>query len=216
MKRLIFLQSLGCLLFAVFILGLYKLGVFSPISVIGTYIFLGIGNVINARLVLMKPIEDISIHDKLTGCYNRTKLDAKIQEYDKYSEYAVIFFDINNLKRVNDDHGHDIGDKMLITASEQLRFWHRYGDLYRIGGDEFIVVVSNMSNKRLETIVQKWYSEQPALNEGLGDEFVCGFSYGIFYKMASIQMPFKSVMDNADKKMYEMKRIVKGKISNPH
>ena len=182
-------------------------GVFSPVSVILLYAFMGITNVINANTMLIKPIEDISFHDKLTGCYNRAKLGTKIPEYDNYISYALIFFDINNLKKVNDTHGHDEGDRLIIDASNQLRFWHEYGDLFRIGGDEFIVVVPNAQDIKLEEILTNWYDGLPALNARYDDEFVCHFSYGVYYKKD--QMSFETVMSHADEKMYEMKKKTK-------
>ena len=210
MKRLLILQIVGCLLFAGFVMLLYYLGVFSPFSVISLYVLMGVSNVINARIMLMKPIEHVSNHDILTGCFNRSKLESKIAEYEKFSDYAVIFIDINNLKKINDKYGHNCGDKILITASNQLRFWHKYGDLYRVGGDEFIVVVTNMQKIRLDPIIEEWYKDTPALNDGYKDDFVCNFSYGVFYKTASDTLTFNNVMVSADEKMYEMKHEMKG------
>ena len=210
MKRLVFLQLIGCMLFAVIIMLLYMLGVFSPLSVIIVYLLMGLANIVNARTMLMKPIEDLSTHDKLTGCHNRSKLELKIPEYEKYTEYTIIFFDVNNLKLMNDIHGHTIGDKILVEASNQLRFWHKYGDLYRLGGDEFIVVVTNMTKEHLELIISEWYSTLHPLNEEFNDEFVCNLSYGIFCNEGKDSLSFKDVMELADEKMYEMKKRIKG------
>ena len=202
LKRLIALQAIGCLLFAGIITALWYIGVFSPLSVIIAYLFLGLCNILNAKTMLMNPIEALSRYDKLTGCFNRTTLDSKINEYEKFSDYAIIFFDVNNLKKMNDIHGHSDGDKILIKASNQLRFWHKYGDLYRLGGDEFIVVVTNMTRDKLESIVDEWHSCLPALNEDYEDDFVCNFSYGICYKTSSDSKTFHDVMESADEKMY--------------
>ena len=212
MKRLVILQIVGCLLFAGIVMILYFLDFFSPLSVIAVYVLMGISNIINARIMLMKPIEHLSTHDNLTGCFNRSKLDSKKAEYEKFSDYAVIFFDVNNLKKINDVHGHHRGDKILIDASNQLCFWYKYGDLYRVGGDEFIVVVTNMSKSRLDPIIAEWYKDLPALNEDDKDDFVCNLSYGVFYKTVSDTMSFKDVMESADEKMYEMKKVIKGNL----
>lgn len=207
MKKLVILQIIGIILFIILAFFLQLTGHFSFVSVCALYIFMGIGNIINARIMLMKPIEDISIHDKLTGCYNRFKLDSTIPEYENYKSYAVIFFDINNMKKVNDTYGHDAGDQILITASNQLRFWHKYGDLYRLGGDEFIVVIPNVRSVVIEEILVKWYQKLPALNEDFSDDFVCNLSYGVFYKSKGLS--FEEVLNNADELMYEMKKRIK-------
>jgi len=204
MKKLIALQLVGCIVFACIILILYFTGIFSVFSVILTYVIMGAANVLNATKLLLKPIEELSEHDRLTGCHNRVRLDVRIPEYEKHDSYAVIFFDINNFKKINDTHGHDDGDRLLIKASDQLRFWFSYGDLYRIGGDEFIVVVPNLSRAELTRLVGKWYREQPVLNEEYNDSFECKFSYGMKFKEDG--MSFDDVMNAADELMYEMKK----------
>ena len=209
MKKLIVLQITGILLFSCIASLLYVLDIFSLLSIIILYTFMGICNIINAHTILMKPIEEISIHDKLTGCYNRTKLDITVPEYENYGQYAIIFFDINNLKKVNDIHGHKIGDRVLVRLSNQLRYWHEYGDLYRIGGDEFIVVVPNAIPESIEPILEEWYSKQPILNETYHDNFVCNLSYGIAYKTTELDI-FEMVLNKADENMYEMKNKIKG------
>lgn len=213
LKRLVILQIIGCLLFIVIVGVLCLLGIFSPLTAIIAYIILGLGNIVNARNMLMKPIEHLSTHDKLTGVYNRIKLESKIPEYERLSDYAIIFFDVNNLKKANDIHGHHAGDKILTAAADQLRFWHKYGYLYRIGGDEFIVVITNMPETRLDSIVHEWYSTLTPLNTEYNDDFVCSLSYGIEYKTVSTSASFKTVMENADAKMYEMKKEIKRKTS---
>ena len=206
MKKLIILQAVGCLLFAGIVFALYVFKVFTPITVIIAYTFMGLCNVINANIFLLKPVEELSTHDKLTGCYNRLKLTSKMQEYENFREYAVIFFDIDHFKQVNDTHGHDDGDIMLIKASNQLRFWHKYGDLYRLGGDEFVVVCPNMTKLSLEPILNKRYKSLHKLNEHYEDEFDCCFSYGVSYKHKSDRRDFSAVMNKADEAMYAMKK----------
>lgn len=207
LKRLILLQALGCLIFIVAVLIINRVWGLDTYNVIGLFLIMGIGNIVNAYLLLMRPIEDVSIHDKLTGCHNRVRLEKRIPEYENHDTYAVIFFDINNLKKVNDTHGHDIGDKLLINASDQLRFWFSYGDLYRIGGDEFLVVVPNITETELNKLLDDWYRLQPVLNRIYKDDFDCKFSYGVCFKHGI--MSFKDVMKKADKAMYEMKKAMK-------
>lgn len=211
MKRLVILQLLGCLLFSALIMTLFAMGHFSPLSVIAVYSLMGLSNIANAWKMLMKPIHETSTHDKLTGCRNRRSLDLTIPEYEKHSDYAVIFVDINNLKKVNDIHGHNAGDKVLVKASEQLGYWHKYGDLYRLGGDEFIIVITNMSNSNIESIAKDWYSDLSSLNEEYNDDFVCDLSYGIYYNTFKSSVSFRDVMSSADEMMYKMKKEIKSK-----
>lgn len=204
MKELLITQIAGILLFASISAILHICGAFNLASEIVLYTVLTVGTTINICTKQIKPVEEASYYDKLTGCYNRTKLDTKIKEYENYDKYAILFFDVNNLKKANDVHGHDDGDKILIEASNQLKFWRKYGDLYRIGGDEFIVVVPNTKQFPLKTILEQWSSVLPALNAGYNDDFVCNFSYGIFSKKPN--MSFEDILNKADEEMYKMKK----------
>ena len=106
----------------------------------------------------------------------------------------------------HDTYGHDYGDIILTRASEQLRYWHEYGELFRIGGDEFIVVVTNMSLSRLEELLSKWYENLSGLNKEYNKLFENNFSYGIGYKEKDSKKSFEDVLNEADKNMYQMKR----------
>lgn len=110
---------------------------------------------------------------------------------------------------MNDVHGHEDGDKILVEASDQLKYWFRYGDLYRIGGDEFIIVVPNIEKEQLDTIVKQWYQQLAPLNAQYNDDFICDLSYGVYYKSGSDTASFEDIMNNADKQMYTMKRDIK-------
>lgn len=206
MKRLLLLQAIGCIVFTGFTLLFYITDIFSPVSMIVLYSIMGVISIINANKYLMQPMKEISTHDELTGCYNRVKLDSKIGEYENIKTYSIIFFDVNNLKAANDFHGHDYGDVILVKASNQLRYWHTYGHLYRIGGDEFIVVIPNMSLQKVEKLIYKWYDELSILNTEYKDDFICDFSYGIGHKGKFTSKPFDHVLKEADDKMYEMKK----------
>ena len=209
LKELIVLQALGIVLFVTLSVILDILNLFSLTSSIIVFSILAVCNVINAYSQLIKPVAELSFYDELTNCYNRVRLHSKIKEYENYYTYAVIFFDVNNLKKVNDVHGHEDGDKILVEASDQLKYWFRYGDLYRIGGDEFIVVVPNIEKEQLDAIVKQWYQQLAPLNAQYNDDFICDLSYGVYYKSGSDTASFEDIMNNADKQMYTMKRDIK-------
>ena len=207
MRELLVLQVIGILLFVGLSLLLWLWGIFNIATAMIIYLMVAVGNVLNVHTQLIKPIEEIGTYDKLTRCYNRTKLNIKVKEYDNYTTYAIIFFDVNNLKKMNDIHGHEDGDKLLRNAAIQLMFWRRYGDVYRIGGDEFIVVVPNAKKEQIEKTLKRWYDSLPVLNAGYNDDFVCNFSYGIFYKEDNVS--FEEIMKKADEEMYKMKKKLK-------
>ncbi|MGR9115215.1 MAG: EAL domain-containing protein [Gammaproteobacteria bacterium] len=100
-------------------------------------------------------------HDPLTSLYNRRKFERELEQaitvatrYDHIS--AIIFFDIDQFKYVNDSSGHQVGDELLIKVAEKLRAATRKTDVVaRFGGDEFIVLAPNISQAHAESLVQK-------------------------------------------------------------
>lgn len=91
-------------------------------------------------------LEVLSVTDKLTGLYNRRKLDELLNEQiilaGRYgTPMSIIMLDIDHFKRVNDTYGHGVGDEVLVGLAEVLRHNMRETDaLGRLGGEEFIVV----------------------------------------------------------------------------
>lgn len=97
--------------------------------------------------------------DALTGLYNRQYADEKLAELMKKGEcFALCFVDLDGLKAVNDQHGHDYGDQYLLAAAKALRLSCRRDEdmVFRYGGDEFLVVfektTAEAAEKRMENI----------------------------------------------------------------
>jgi diguanylate cyclase (GGDEF)-like protein/PAS domain S-box-containing protein len=95
-------------------------------------------------------LEHIANYDALTHLPNRVLLADRMQQAMLQSQrsgqsLAVIFLDLDGFKTVNDQYGHGIGDRLLITLSQRMKAALREGDtLARIGGDEFVVVLTNL------------------------------------------------------------------------
>jgi len=91
-------------------------------------------------------LEVLSVTDKLTGLYNRRKLDELLDDElvraRRYKvDVSIIMLDIDHFKRVNDTHGHGVGDQVLVAMANKLREHTREADaLGRLGGEEFVVV----------------------------------------------------------------------------
>ncbi len=98
-------------------------------------------------------LEVLSITDKLTGLYNRRKLDELLdEELIRARHYnvdvSIIMLDIDHFKRVNDTHGHGVGDDVLVGMAKLLREHTRDADaLGRLGGEEFVVVCRHSNAK---------------------------------------------------------------------
>lgn len=153
-----------------------------------------------------------SEHDALTGCYNRVRLENIKGTYEYSQLIGIIFIDVNNLKRMNDEFGHDAGDALLKSASVKLNFWNNYGDVYRMGGDEFMIVIRDKRQEYIESLIKKWYPTVGQLNRN-SDGFKCVLSYGTAY--GSRGCDFDALQKQADDNMYEMKVALKKKFGEP-
>ncbi|HET7483021.1 MAG TPA: diguanylate cyclase, partial [Actinomycetota bacterium] len=102
------------------------------------------------RKRLQSELAHQAVHDPLTGLPNRTlfldRLEMALARLDRYRRaIAVIFFDIDNFKLINDSLGHDIGDQMLTLVGERLASLMRGGDtVARLGGDEFCLLCESV------------------------------------------------------------------------
>ncbi|MBP5332460.1 MAG: diguanylate cyclase, partial [Lachnospiraceae bacterium] len=102
--------------------------------------------------------------DQLTGLNNRRAYENDIEEFSRKpipEEFTYLSLDLNGLKHVNDDLGHDAGDKLLIGAAEcMIQAFGRYGKVYRIGGDEFAAII--FTGKDIDELVNGYKQ----INEG--------------------------------------------------
>ena len=114
----------------------------------------------NLRYFLMAAMERVadaekltalSYHDTLTGLYNRTRYTTDIEALrGAPGSLGVIFLDLNGLKEINDSHGHADGDTALILCASELRRVFPLASLYRIGGDEFVVLRKGVNRREFE------------------------------------------------------------------
>lgn len=132
----------------------------------GTLIQLdGLISDISEQKVLNEKVQHLSYHDYLTNLPNRRMFDEKLQQHteayrNKNMKFAVMIFDIDRFKFINDTLGHSIGDEVLIELSKRLLSIITSDDLLaRIGGDEFGLLIANMNSiddleKLAESIIQ--------------------------------------------------------------
>ena len=124
----------------------------------------GISSSVEEELTDLNNLAEV---DQLTGIYNKRsfekKADAVLKQAALGAQYAVILFDLDNFKSVNDTYGHAFGDKVLTAAGEIMRRTFRSGDsLGRLGGDEFCVLLSvntGLGGTSSRSLVEKKCSE---------------------------------------------------------
>ncbi len=168
------------------------------------------------QMRLTEQIEIIRSHayiDGLTGLNNRTSykeylqiLQKKMEEQPDY-EFSVVVFDINQLKIINDDYGHDKGDQLIRNISLDIRDAFGGNRVYRVGGDEFVAILddpdpSDKIEKVRETIVRKNH-ESPIFHD---PSVEIGLSMGFATFDPSKDKSYADVFNRADNAMYADKR----------
>ena len=85
----------------------------------------------------------LSYYDTLTGFYNRNRYIRDInRQAQADGSFGIAYLDVNGLKDINDYYGHDYGDQVLASCAQKIRDAFPMGDFYRIGGDEFALIVN--------------------------------------------------------------------------
>ena len=113
--------------------------------------YVALGNDITPLKVHQEQLERIAHYDILTNLPNRVLLSDRLSQsmvqcHRSEQSLAVVFLDLDGFKQVNDIHGHDVGDELLIALSVRMQKALREGDtLSRIGGDEFVAVLANLT-----------------------------------------------------------------------
>ena len=104
---------------------------------------------------------EASLHDALTGLPNRAlfydRLEHGLEQAKRHGwNLAVMFLDLDKFKQINDEYGHDIGDKVLLTIAKRLKQNTRSDDtICRFGGDEFLYLLMEVKNERGVTKIIK-------------------------------------------------------------
>lgn len=140
-----------------------------------------------------------SNRDTLTGALTRRRFYIDADKY-RTTLSAVISLDINNLKMLNDRYGHIEGDKALITVTDVImKYAGSKVSLYRVGGDEFMILCYKMKEDKVQNMIQKIQNDMEQTN------YRCAIGYALY----SPQTKLDQVCQIADSIMYENKRKMK-------
>ena len=144
-------------------------------------------------------------HDQLTGLYNKGKyLEMAATEYQNLDSIAIFNFDVNNLKKMNDNYGHEMGDKLLIKAADSIRkITSNTMHGYRMGGDEYLLVACNITKEEANVLKDRWEQELARLNT-LDDGVECVVALGLVH--ADKPYNLSEISKQADDLMYEDKK----------
>jgi diguanylate cyclase (GGDEF)-like protein len=153
--------------------------------------------------------------DTLTNVYNRTFYNQKIQEmlslYQRHNTvFSFLIFDIDDFKYINDNYGHSVGDHVLVELCALVQKQIRLTDyLFRVGGEEFIVLFSNTSQKEVASVAQKLRIQiEKELN--IVDNRTITVSMGLTQVQPKDTQ--ETIFNRADELLYEAKKNGKNQV----
>jgi diguanylate cyclase (GGDEF)-like protein/PAS domain S-box-containing protein len=162
---------------------------------------------ISERKQFEEQLKYLSLHDQLTGLYNRAYLEAELDRLKKSREFpiTVISMDLDGLKLVNDTLGHGQGDEHLRACANILQDTFRASDIVaRVGGDEFVALLSKTDLEAGEKIVNRIYAELESYNKKQKSQIPLSLSIGLACAQNASQ-DLNQVYKQADDFMYRDK-----------
>ncbi len=159
-------------------------------------------------------MRNLAYVDSLTNVKNKTAYEDTVGYIDEQiksgtAEFAVIMCDLNYLKIINDNLGHQAGDDVLRKASRLLCKAFPLSTVFRIGGDEFVVIPSVVEYARMDEMLgtlKELLDQENEEHENVLDRVSFAVGSAVYDKEKDHS--FKDVFERADKKMYEAKQVI--------
>ncbi|MCR5302000.1 MAG: GGDEF domain-containing protein [Lachnospiraceae bacterium] len=150
---------------------------------------------------MRQKLETMSTTDMLTGVLNRNAMNKRVEELEKNTKgslngLGVVFCDLNGLKMANDSKGHSEGDELLKKVARILCSVYEGEEIYRAGGDEFLIMINDMDKDDFDSRLEK-------LNSISSKEDTPPFALGAHYEEKGGDI--NAIMQAADEKMYRNK-----------
>ena len=167
----------------------------------------------NQSLKELATARDLAYHDPLTGAKNKyayveleDKIDSAIRE-KTVSEFALFVMDLNDLKAINDTYGHEAGDRYIKDSYDLIKSFFPDSEVYRFGGDEFVVLVTGKAYEDRYRIAEAFNAE---VDGNVGQELTKPIvALGLSEYEPATDNTFRSVFLRADDRMYARKHRLK-------
>ena len=205
----------------------YSMGMLVGVCILSSFVVNDIREEYRAALVVSRQKEkakeealDDAIHmvhtDPLTGVQSKhayVEMEERVDKLianNKAEDFAIVVFDLNGLKAVNDTKGHEAGDKYIVDSVKIIEKYFGEKDLYRFGGDEFVIILrgdSYKDRKNLLTVFNKYMddcldTDLPVISAGMSA-----------YKREE-DNTYRAVFNRADRLMYARKEMLKERQEN--
>lgn len=153
-------------------------------------------------------------HDGMTGTLNKRCYHNMVENFRSCSSICVIYFDVNNLKLMNDTLGHESGDYVIKRAAEYIKALMSPKDYcFRMGGDEFLMVMTDCTYREMDNVISHIETDSPIILNRDSDPLKCALSYGCSYGKGSFD--YDSLLTEAEEGMYEKKAELKMLLQMP-
>ncbi len=149
--------------------------------------------------------------DALTKCNSRIAMQSFIEqfEHERNKSVAIVYFDLNKFKYVNDTYGHDEGDRILIIFSNVLvDTFRKYAKVGRMGGDEFLAIAMDINEDKIEELANEVNTKLQEKCVELQLPYKVSTSYGYALRPQNESTLLYDIMKQADKNMYKYKEQV--------
>jgi diguanylate cyclase (GGDEF)-like protein len=143
-------------------------------------------------------------HDPLTQLLNRREFVARLRdELSRGTHCAVLFCDLDEFKSINDNMGHDVGDRLLIDVADALRTCVRPPDMVsRFGGDEFVILLIDATASKAQTVRDRVTAALSRPFESVGKS---GLAVSIGIAQTDVERDPDRLLNAADHAMYQVK-----------
>ena len=155
--------------------------------------------------------QNIAFHDQLTTLYSR----SAFVDYTKPEEFVpdgviIVLCDLNNLKYCNDHFGHEAGDRYLIESAKVIKeVFENCGRCFRMGGDEFAIIMRNKTVEECERYIGELRNKQAEYRKAHPEEFPIYIACGFAAFDGTVDHDINDTMRRADKRMYADKYRIK-------
>jgi diguanylate cyclase (GGDEF)-like protein len=158
-------------------------------------------------------LNSLAYHDSLTGVKNKTAYDdaaAKLDETNGDKEYGIVVLDANNLKKINDTYGHERGNIYLQNACRLTCRIFKGSPVFRIGGDEFVVLLQGDDYDNCYKLMHEFDTEAERINEEAENDWEkINIAKGMVKYDPGTDPNVESVFKRADARMYVAKQKMK-------
>jgi diguanylate cyclase (GGDEF)-like protein/PAS domain S-box-containing protein len=183
----------------------------------GGIFFTGIIRDITVRKQLEEKLRTVSITDELTGLLNRRGFLTLAQKHFEIARrnrmsFSILYLDLNEMKKINDEFGHREGDQALVDLSDILRKTFRASDIIaRLGGDEFTVLITDTSGPGVERTITRHIEDSLRIQQ-TGRRYKLSVSMGMVHYNPEQPCSLEELLNRADELMYEHKQLKKESI----